>query len=294
MRIVKEVKQKILLRWCLHGRLRRRALSHSHPLNEDRLLEMSRSRETLGSLILKRLVWNTSLLALFFIDTKANSCRLKKVGKSLSFDNSVFIDACNSRDSLALFWSEALGWKVVYKSNWIIIIEAVSNKRIPWSFWCCYCLAERTLKSDFWLDLDSPMSGGHRAWACIRDFYVLINQNEKQGGHDITSLSHVFLKNFAHKLGALDIGFTGSPFTWWNRRGWVINIQEMLDRAMVSPNWRILIPKAGVVHLTAAISDHVPILLHLFLDHPKTSIPFRFFEAWTQDPSYEQVIREAW
>lgn len=63
---------------------------------------------------------------------------------------------------------------------------------------------------------------------------------------------------------------------------------------MVSPNWRILIPKAGVVHLTAAISDHVPILLHLFLDHPKTSIPFRFFEAWTQDPSYEQVIREAW
>lgn len=49
-----------------------------------------------------------------------------------------------------------------------------------------------------------------------------------------------------------------------------------------------------MVHLSTTTSDHIPILLHLSLDHPKTSRTFRFFEAWTRDLSCEQVIREVW
>lgn len=86
----------------------------------------------------------------------------------------------------------------------------------------------------------------------------------------------------------------GNPFTWCNRREKVANIHERLDRALVSSDWRILFPKAGVFHLSLTTSDHVPIMLHLYLDHPKTPRPFRFFKAWTRDPRCEQMVREAW
>lgn len=62
----------------------------------------------------------------------------------------------------------------------------------------------------------------------------------------------------------------------------------------MSSDWRILFRKARVLHLSTITSNHVPIMLHLSLDHPKTPRPFRFFEAWTHDLSCEQVVREAW
>lgn len=55
------------------------------------------------------------------------------------------------------------------------------------------------------------------------------------------------------------------------------NIRERLDKVVISLDWRILFPKDGVVHLNDANSDHVHILLHSSLDHPKTPTPFKFF-----------------
>lgn len=68
------------------------------------------------------------------------------------------------------------------------------------------------------------MISGHSSWACIGDFNDLLDENEKQGGRDVNLLSHVFLRNFSHNMRALDIGFTGNPFTWCNRRGGGANI----------------------------------------------------------------------
>nr|XP_015876458.1 uncharacterized protein LOC107413102 [Ziziphus jujuba var. spinosa] len=53
-------------------------------------------------------------------------------------------------------------------------------------------------------------------------------------------------------MGAIDLGFTGQPFTWCNKRGGQANIREWLDRAMVSPEWRLHFDKAGIIHLCAS------------------------------------------
>lgn len=101
------------------------------------------------------------------------------------------------------------------------------------------------------------------------------------------------MRNFINNLGALDIGYFGNSFTWYNLRGGAANICERLDRTLVSSECRILFPKVGVVHLNVANSNHIPILMHSSLDHPKTSRPFRFFEASIRDPSCEQEIKGA-
>lgn len=92
----------------------------------------------------------------------------------------------------------------------------------------------------------------------------------------------------------MDIGFNGNTFTWCNRRGGLANIREHLDRVISSVEWRTTFDNAGVVHLIATQSDHVPIVLNLYLDHPHRPRPFRFQEIWIRDPSCEKVIKGAW
>lgn len=110
----------------------------------------------------------------------------------------------------------------------------------------------------------------------------------------MTSKSYFLLRNFISDLGALDLDYSGSTFTWCNRRGGIANIRERFDPIIASPEWHLLFPQAGVVHLHPSELDHLPIQLSLQQDHPFTLRPFRFFEAWTRDPSWDRIIRDAW
>lgn len=72
------------------------------------------------------------------------------------------------------------------------------------------------------------------------------------------------------------------------------NIREWLDRVITNVDWRMRFSNAGVTHLNAFQSDHTPIILNIFLDHPKLPRPFRFQEMWLRDPSCINVVRTAW
>lgn len=72
---------------------------------------------------LKRFIWNTSPLALFIIETKESLRIMEKINKLLNFENSMFVETNNGKGGLAFFWSKALGWKVTYKSSWILVLK---------------------------------------------------------------------------------------------------------------------------------------------------------------------------
>lgn len=84
-------------------------------------------------------------------------------------------------------------------------------------------------------------------------------QEEKVGGRLVTTKSNFFLRNFMFEVGALDIGYRGKPFTWCNKRSRNANICEHLNRILVCLEWRSKFDKAGVIHLSRAYLDHVPI-----------------------------------
>lgn len=88
--------------------------------------------------------------------------------------------------------------------------------------------------------------------------------------------------------GTIDLGFIGNTFTWRNNREGLAHIRPRLDRAIVNDRWKTLFPSAIVTHLTAPNSDHNPIILNLFQEQHKK--PY----AWTRDPSYKNVVSQAW
>ena len=61
--------------------------------------------------------------------------------------------------------------------------------------------------------------------------------------------------------GLVDHGYQGNNFTWRNGRHGAALVQERLDRACATIEWRELFPCSRVVHLQASYLDHDPIML---------------------------------
>ena len=99
------------------------------------------------------------------------------------------------------------------------------------------------------------------------------------------------------QCGLSDLGFQGNIFTWRNGRRGDDFVQERLDRACATLEWRDLFPQAKVKHIQAAYSDHNPISLSTQVTSPMTKrkkIPKRFEEKWSTHPECELIILEAW
>ena len=98
-------------------------------------------------------------------------------------------------------------------------------------------------------------------WIIARDFNEPIVSDDKLGGRPVSISRSLILKDCLDKCNMIDLGFSGSWFTWTNRRDAQVLIQERIDRFFVNPEWCTLYPEARVSHLTRCHSDHSPVLL---------------------------------
>nr|XP_023920772.1 uncharacterized protein LOC112032239 [Quercus suber] len=105
---------------------------------------------------------------------------------------------------------------------------------------------------------------------------------------------------FRHTLlhcGLVDMGFSGYRFTW--RNGWhgAAFVEERLDRAVATTEWREIFPRAKVSHLSVSYSDHDPIMLDMA---PPTQSwrrwhkIQRFEKKWVAHTDCERIIQESW
>ncbi|KAH7845498.1 hypothetical protein Vadar_002902 [Vaccinium darrowii] len=77
--------------------------------------------------------------------------------------------------------------------------------------------------------------------------------------HEIWSLRSFW--QFVNDLGAIDMGFSGYPFTWANRRYGDGLVKECLDKVLVSLNWKVKYDTTMVKQLFTVGSDCAALLL---------------------------------
>jgi hypothetical protein len=93
-----------------------------------------------------------------------------------------------------------------------------------------------------------------------------------------------------------DLGFSGVPYTYDNKRHGRANVCVRLDRAVACPRWRDAYADTKVQHLVSPVSDHRPILVQVErevrMPHRQ---PRRQYEImWDRESALSEGISNAW
>jgi hypothetical protein len=96
--------------------------------------------------------------------------------------------------------------------------------------------------------------------------------------------------------GLVDIGFSGLPFTFDNRRKGRRNVRVRLDRVVADNAWRNTFVEAKVLHKVSPCSDHCPIMLQCVQEEATGPQPARrqYEVMWEREVSLPEHIANAW
>lgn len=128
------------------------------------------------------------------------------------------------------------------------------------------------------------------------DFNEILLAEEKQEWLDRLERQILAFRDALNYSGLKDLGFSGFPFIWCNRRPRAHNVWIQLDRVVATIDWMLQFPTTHIHHLDAFHSGHKPILLCTdseFKRFYRKGHPFRFEAMWTKDDSCEGVIRDS-
>ncbi|GAB2216256.1 hypothetical protein Droror1_Dr00024026 [Drosera rotundifolia] len=131
-------------------------------------------------------------------------------------------------------------------------------------------------------------------WLALGDFNEICTPGEVVGSAFCEARAMKMI-SMMDECNLIDLGATGSKFTWERKKDGHRELAKRLDRALGDFSWLHAFPEAYVEHLSRVYSDHSPLLLRCDTyrgDH--TARPFRFLTAWSTYPSYEPLVAETW
>ncbi|XP_060216902.1 uncharacterized protein LOC132644331 [Lycium barbarum] len=113
----------------------------------------------------------------------------------------------------------------------------------------------------------------------------------------VQKFSPIETEDFRHCIDAcqlMDLGFTGSIFTWWNGRSDEACIFKRLDRCLGNQALQNTYPNLQVEHLIKQGSDHNSLLISLKQDSGPIQKAFRFLNFWVEHANFLEVVKNNW
>ena len=232
---------------------------------------------------------------MFLAETWADEARLKEVKRNLGFDNLHFVERINRGGGLALFWKHNVDLQVQTSSK--NHIDAIINKGADgaWRLTGFYGDPVTHKRFESWnllRDLDSRMD---LPWLCIGDFNEITRQSEKLGGSIRSQAQMQRFRDVIDECGFMDLGFTGSQFTWKKHFIDGHSVWERLDQGLATREWMLKFAGTRVHHLPSFTSDHNPLWIVLRdLIFSTTTKPFKFEEMWLAEKGCTDTIQAVW
>lgn len=136
--------------------------------------------------------------------------------------------------------------------------------------------------------LDVHLSLAGRSFL-MGNFNVVQNPDDRKGSCFYQSRAAAF-NEFILAAGLTDMKLGGRKYTWIGMGGTKLS---KLDRILISPDLLNDWPIVSVVALERTFADHCPLLLKsVQCDYGPP--PFRFFDHWLQNDSFNEMVKVAW
>ncbi|KAK6162982.1 hypothetical protein DH2020_002823 [Rehmannia glutinosa] len=180
----------------------------------------------------------------FLMETKLNNIQMDCIKERFNFFG-VNIAAIGKSGGLALLWKKDIRVDIqTYSHNHIDAIVFNDSESKPWRFTGCYGEPVQTHRHRTWALLKWLSNKSTLPWLCIGDFNEILHKSEKQGGDVVPNWRIQNFRQATLEAGLVNIGFSGYPFTWTNRRQNPNTIWARLDRAFACSKWNQQFPKA--------------------------------------------------
>uniref|UniRef100_A0A2N9J1A1 Reverse transcriptase domain-containing protein n=1 Tax=Fagus sylvatica TaxID=28930 RepID=A0A2N9J1A1_FAGSY len=181
------------------------------------------------------------------VETKAKSPKIDRLKVSTEFAHCFCVDSVGKAGGLAIFWKAGVEMEEVYSDRFVIALLIYSDPPdAAWLLIAVHGPPYLALRKKFWSLMENIIGSFSGLWLMIGDLNSISGNSEKKGG------------------------FSGSKFTWSNRRVGLANIRERLDRGLCNADWQQVFPKARVPDLSG------------------------LKQCWTRDDSSYEVVNNAW
>ncbi|KAF7826637.1 reverse transcriptase [Senna tora] len=229
-------------------------------------------------------------------ETRVGGNRAEEILATLGFTNHFKVDPMGYAGGLWLLWDNEQIAVTVHEQTFQEIHTTVEvNGYPPFFASFIYASPDRERRKILWNNLIGLAEFVNLPWILGGDFNDILHADEKWGGLPASVSRMRDFNNCVNGCNLLDLGFTGSKYTWWNKRPNGTIIFERLDRFLASADWLSIFPQATNYHLPRIRSDHNPIFL---TSKPLSSIrdhrPFRCERIWLNQPGFAKLTKESW
>ncbi|XP_074305072.1 uncharacterized protein LOC141640007 [Silene latifolia] len=200
------------------------------------------------------------------METKLVNQELQGVIQRLGGDYmGIGIDSMGRSAGVAILWKEGVDVEIISSTAYHIdvVVRGLFNLD-EWRLTGIYGWARGEEKWRTWHIMKDIKPLSNLPWVMIGDFNKILFEHEKHGGAPREQYLMDEFRSEIDECGLLDVGFSGNPYTWWNRRGGDEAVYERLDRALVSPAFLEACPTICLSHVEFDKSDHAPIKLEIF------------------------------
>jgi hypothetical protein len=156
-----------------------------------------------------------------------------------------------------------------------------------WHFTGFYGEPKRAQRKDSWWLLLFLRNENDLPRLFLGDFNETLHSHEQIGGNE------------RHECRFSDLGYSGLPYTWDNRRQGLANIKVRLERALANSKWLDLFRDLVVLYILMTESNHSGLLIRtnsLGEVHRRGSRkhPFWYENMWRRHHTYYDSVSDAW
>ncbi|CAM8943685.1 unnamed protein product [Rhodiola kirilowii] len=227
------------------------------------------------------------------METKKKAVDGDWIRLKLGFRNCFAVDCRGRAGGLALLWDDSIQVSIVnYSSNHI---DAVVEDSCVFRLTLFYGEPKVSDRILGWNLLRRLCGDRDIPWVVIGDFNEVISSSEVYGSRGRQNWQMENFRRALEECGLSDLGFSGYPFTFSNRREGEAEVRARLDRAVASVEWRRAFPRASVRHVQLHVSDQQLIVLdtenRCVMRKKKM---FRFEAMWLDHPAFSGFMNEFW